>query len=137
MEHQFKLKSLLVLPLITILTACGSSDSNEEAINNEVAILNNAPLITSEAVTSATEDNTYTYLVEVQDDGDDLTFTLSSSPEGMSISETGLIEWLPTEGILSSGEVVVAVNDGENDNPYNALRPTVGLFNPLFIIFIL
>jgi len=125
MEHQFKLKSLLVLPLVTILTACGSSDSNEKATNNEVAIVNNAPLITSEAVTSAIEDNTYTYLVEVQDDGDDLTFTLSSFPEGMSISETGLIEWLPTEGVLSSGEVVVAVNDGENDNVIQSFEVVV------------
>lgn len=113
MKHQFKLKPLFVLPLISVLAACGSSDSDSETA---VAGVNSVPVITSQAVTTATEDNQYTYDLVVQDDDSNLTFSLNSAPEGMTISNAGSIKWLPTEGILSSGNVVVSVNDGVNDS---------------------
>ena len=113
MKHQFKLKPLFVLPLISVLTACGSSDSDSETA---VAGVNSVPVITSQAVTTATEDNQYTYDLVVQDDDNNLTFSLNSAPEGMTISNVGSIKWLPTEGVLRSGDVIVSVNDGVNDS---------------------
>ncbi|WP_166110619.1 putative Ig domain-containing protein [Pseudoalteromonas sp. Z9A5] len=113
MKHQFKLKPLFVLPLISVLTACGSSDSDSETA---VVGVNSVPVITSQAVTTATEDNQYTYDLVVQDDDSNLTFSLNSAPEGMTISNAGSIKWLPTEGVLRSGDVIVSVNDGVNDS---------------------
>lgn len=113
MENQFKLKPLLVLPLISVLTACGSSDSDSETA---VVGVNSVPVITSQAVITATEDTQYTYDLVVQDDDSNLTYSLNSAPEGMTISSDGSIQWVPTEGVVSSGNVVAAVNDGVNDS---------------------
>ena len=113
MENQFKLKPLLVLPFVSVLTACGSSDSDSEtAVVGE----NSIPVITSQAVITATEDTQYTYDLVVQDDDSNLTYSLNSAPEGMTISSDGTIRWVPTEGVVSSGNVVATVNDGVNDS---------------------
>ena len=113
MEHQFKLKPLFVLPLISVLAACGSSDSDSEPA---VVGVNSVPVITSQAVITATEDTQYTYDLVVQDDDSNLTYSLSSAPEGMTVSNAGSIQWLPTEGVLSSGLVTAEVNDGTNES---------------------
>jgi len=58
----------------------------------------NPPTIASTPVTSATVGTTYHYDVDATDpDGDPLTFSLKSSPDGMFINpSTGLITWLPS-----------------------------------------
>ena len=74
---------------------------------------NHTPIITSTPVTSATKGQAYSYDVNATDsDGDTLTYSLTTSPTGMTIiSTTGLINWTPT----SSGDynVTVKVSDGE------------------------
>ena len=79
--------------------------------------VNDPPVITSTAPTTATEDVQYSYQVAVSDpddtnNGANLTFQLSNAPAGMVVSSTGLITWTPLEGVLSSGAVTVTVNDG-------------------------
>lgn len=79
--------------------------------------VNDPPVITSTAPTTATEDVQYSYKVIVDDpddpnNGANLTFQLSNAPAGMVVSSTGLITWTPLEGVLSSGAVTVTVNDG-------------------------
>ena len=69
----------------------------------------------------ATEDILYQYQVEVLDPDDtEFNFTLYSYPEGMDVNESGLITWLPTEGILSSDIVIIQVSDGGENlaSPY-------------------
>ena len=55
----------------------------------------------------------YEYQLEIQDPDDtEFTFSLYSYPLGMTINQVGLIEWIPLEGVLSSGPVIVKVVDG-------------------------
>lgn len=79
--------------------------------------VNDPPQITSTAPTTASEDQLYNYAVQVSDpddanNGADLTWQLSNQPAGMTISPTGVINWTPGEGVLSSGTVTVTVADG-------------------------
>ncbi|SIS63415.1 VCBS repeat-containing protein [Thalassolituus maritimus] len=89
---------------------------------------NTAPVITSEAVTTATEDVLYSYQVAAEDSAgetaegdplqDELTYSLTEAPAGMTISDTGLIEWTPAENGASSyseNVTVIVADGGEND----------------------
>jgi len=77
--------------------------------------LNKAPVIISEPTITATENNQYSYQLEVKDpDGDSITYLLLLSPEGMSInSENGLITWAPTNNQVGIHQVVVEIYDGK------------------------
>ena len=79
---------------------------------------NDDPAITSIAVTTAVEDEMYTYQVTASDDDllnpskERLTFSFDLAPEGMTIEPgTGLIRWLPTNDDVGNVEVVVRVTD--------------------------
>jgi hypothetical protein len=76
--------------------------------------VNHDPEITSSPVTTATEGIPYIYEVQATDpDGDALTFTLTTSPEGMTINgATGMINWTPDNTQSGSRPVVVEVTDG-------------------------
>jgi hypothetical protein len=73
---------------------------------------NQSPTITSTPITTATVNVLYTYNVDATDpDGDTLTYSLTTSPTGMTInSTTGLINWTPTS--TGDYEVTVRVSDG-------------------------
>lgn len=73
---------------------------------------NTAPVITSVAPVSATENTEYVYTVTATDaNGDDLTYSLSNAPDGMTISGN-VITWTPGSDLTSSGEVILTVSDG-------------------------
>jgi len=78
----------------------------------EAPSVNQPPIITSTPITTATINQTYAYNVNATDpDGDTLTYSLTTTPPGMTInSTTGLINWTPT----SAGDynVTVRVSDG-------------------------
>ncbi|MCB1837448.1 MAG: tandem-95 repeat protein, partial [Alcanivoracaceae bacterium] len=100
---------------VTLQVSDGTlSDSQSFTIN--VTPVNDAPTITSSAVTTATEEQAYSYQLVVNDaddsnNGTDLTFSLTQAPSGMTISATGLVEWTPAEGV-SDADVTVEVEDG-------------------------
>jgi len=73
---------------------------------------NHPPVITSEPTLVVTTDQTYTYTVNSTDiDNDDVSYTLSKSPEGMSISGNE-ISWNPiTTGMHN---VVIQADDGND-----------------------
>jgi len=79
-------------------------------------LLNQAPVIISKPIITATENNQYSYQLEVNDpNGDSLTFLLVLSPEGMNInSENGLIIWKPTNDQVGINQVVVEISDGKH-----------------------
>ncbi len=82
-----------------------------------VGAVNDPPVITTTAPTTATEDVQYSYNVGVNDPDDtnngvNLLWSLSNQPTGMVISNTGQITWTPLEGVVSSGNVTVTVADG-------------------------
>ena len=77
-------------------------------------LFNSAPVIESDPITTAQEGALYTYDVEATDpEGYELVFTLSTHPDGMTITaSTGVISWTPTEAQIGANEVVVEVSDG-------------------------
>jgi hypothetical protein len=76
-------------------------------------LFNSAPVIESNAVTTATEGALYIYGVEATDpEGDTLTYSLTAGPTGMTInSSTGVINWTPTEVQIGANEVEIKVSD--------------------------
>ena len=62
----------------------------------------------------------YQYQVLARDaDGDQLTYSLIDPPEGMTINNTGLIEWTPREQDIGDHLIGVQVSDGENGTIQN------------------
>lgn len=131
MKRMCKFKPFVIVPAFAFLTACGSSDSNDD---KDTLSGNTMPTITSEAVITATEDENYSYTVLVQDDDSELSFALDTAPTGMTISQAGKIEWLPTEGVLTSGEVVVSVSDNNNEKVTQSFEITVTPVNDAPIV---
>jgi len=91
-----------------------------------VTATNDPPTITSTASTSAIEDIQYSYQVLLNDvddnnNGTDIDFTLSNAPDGMTVSSTGLIAWIATEGVSTSGAVTITIEDGNEDNSMPAV----------------
>ena len=76
-------------------------------------LFNSAPVIESNAVTTATEGALYIYGVEATDpEGDTLTYSLTAGPTGMTInSSTGVINWTPTEVQIGEHDVEIKVSD--------------------------
>jgi hypothetical protein len=74
--------------------------------------VNYPPVISSAASVYATGGVLYTYAVIATDvDGDELTYSLSNQPSGMTIDDNGIISWLPGN-VLTSGEITLSVSDG-------------------------
>lgn len=92
-------------------------ESEEVVLHSNVSyILNSPPHITSQSSGYITEGFLYEYTVAADDlDGDPLTFSLSSAPEGMTIdSSTGVIRWkIGEKQREESCEFKVMVSDSE------------------------
>ena len=100
----------------TFYASDGEEISNISTITLEILPINDAPIITSDPELNAVEDELYLYqIIAIDPEDDSLTYELDSFPEGMEINDTGLISWIPVEGQLTSGEVVVTVEDGGED----------------------
>ncbi len=96
--------------VVLVVSDGGLADTSRFSIT--VTPVNDAPVITSTAPTTATEDELYTYEVTAVDvDSDSLTYRLEAIPSGMEI-DGNIITWTPTEGVLS-GDVVLVASDGE------------------------
>lgn len=82
---------------------------------NTAPPINHPPTISSSAITNATMNVAYSYDVHATDsDGDTLTYSLTTSPTGMTINpSTGLINWTPTPAQEGDTSVTVEVTDGE------------------------
>jgi len=115
----------------------GFSCSQGNCVRN--AVQNREPVITSNSITSATENVVYRYDVNARDDdGDVLVYSLTTKPLGMVINDhTGLITWTPSNnqadqefgvGVLVrdtsyntvSQEFRVYVNPSEDDTVLNS-----------------
>jgi hypothetical protein len=75
---------------------------------------NHPPVIISQPVATAAAGQTYTYPVKAIDpDGDPLTYSLSTKPDGMTIDPTsGHISWVAQVSDVGSHGVTVEVEDG-------------------------
>jgi len=76
---------------------------------NQIAQIHSSPTI------DAKEGVLYQYTVVAVDlENDALVYSLSASPSGMSIDQTGQINWLPSAAQIGNHEVIVNVSDGKN-----------------------
>ncbi len=123
MDFKSQSRKLIWVAALTIfISACGSDkkDTTTPVTQPTPPVSNVAPKISSSIATTATEDILYSFQITVEDpddanDGTALQFTLNNAPDGMSVSSTGLINWTPSEGILTSGSVELSVTDGGED----------------------
>jgi len=75
--------------------------------------VNDAPTITSTAVTEATEDIAYTYTITTEDvDGDLVTVSATGLPSWLTLTDNTL-SGTPTEGETGSEITITATDDGE------------------------
>ena len=92
----------------------GKGGTDTATVNVTIEPVNDAPSITSKPVETVRVWSPYTYDVEAKDPDprDSLTFSLTKSPEGMTIdAATGLITWRPTSAQAGSYDVEVKVAD--------------------------
>jgi hypothetical protein len=97
---------------VSVAVTDGTDTSNIVNMSVVVTAVNDVPVITSTAISSAAVSQTYIYIVTATDpDSDALTYTLSGEPEGMTVTEN-VIVWTPVSGTTTSGEVTLTVSDG-------------------------
>jgi hypothetical protein len=90
---------------------------------------NSTPVITSTAITTATEDVSYSYQVVATDvDNDPITYSLISNPIGMSISN-GLITWSPKQSNTGSHLVTVKASDNKDASTTQTFTLNVNAVN--------
>jgi len=120
--------------LVSIEVSDGGENSAAVALQSFTIVVNGvntAPTISSTAGSSAVEDIEYQYAVQVIDadddnNGSDISFSLSNAPSGMEISATGLITWSPSEGQGDANSIVITVADG-GENGVSAATETFSI----------
>jgi hypothetical protein len=107
------------------------------AVTTDVAVYtvraNRPPRVTSTPPSLAVADMLFSYLVTAEDpDGDSLTYSLAASPDGMTVSSAGLIEWMPAFEQAGFHFVKVIVTDpfGETAVHYFGLSVSEQSFTP-------
>ena len=110
--------------------------SDNGTIYIEILNVDDPFTIISSPIIDAVEDIEYQYQIEVDDpDNDVLIYTLSeNAPDDMVLLNTGLITWTPTEGILTSGEITITIDDGNGNIEYQTFEIFVEPVNDLPII---
>jgi len=79
-----------------------------------LTVANAAPVIKSSQTSIKFDGNTYTYQVKASDpDGDPVSISLITAPEGMTISQTGFIQWAVPQSVKGQIPVTVSVTDGQ------------------------
>ncbi len=89
---------------------------------------NQPPNITSLPGTQAFDGVSYSYQVQANDpDNDPVTWSLPQSPNGMSISGSGLITWLPSNADIATSphSVQVQADDGQGNTKNQSFSITV------------
>jgi len=109
------------------ITDMHDADTSSQSFAISITPVNDAPKITSTPGITATEDILYAYTITVSDpddtvNGTDITFELQNAPQGMTVSNMGILHWIPTEGILTSDMVTLVVHDGKEDNAFPATQ---------------
>jgi RHS repeat-associated protein len=112
---------------VTIQVHDGRGGIHTQSFTITVQNTNDPPQITSSPIPKATENKPYEYHVQATDeDGDSLTYTLITSPTGMTIdSATGLIRWTPDETQIGSHTIEILANDLQGGSPTQSYTLTV------------
>jgi hypothetical protein len=123
------MKKLFIILFVSIAATVMGGCLNLASI---FPILNVAPVIISEPIITATEDQLYLYQVEASDyNGDTLTYSSIIKPEGMNIdSENGLITWTPTNDQVGINQVKVEISDGKKSITQSFEIEVINVNNP-------
>jgi S1-C subfamily serine protease len=76
-------------------------------------------LVTSQPPTSALREGTYTYQLTVKSKKGGIKYALDSGPEGMEISETGLVRWPVPADAKDEQAVVITVRDAAGQEAFH------------------
>ena len=132
------LEGVLTSGIVTVVVFDGElEDSEQFAVT--VTQVNDSPLIASIAPSEVYLGDAYTYSVNVDDPDDtEFTFELDNALPGMTISDDGLITWIP-ESVGDYGPVTVSVFDGGEDGslPGTELFTISVVYNYTVIDFLL
>jgi hypothetical protein len=97
---------------VTVTVTDDDDDNATVSLNITVLDVNDSPTMQSIPSQTATQDIPITLQVVATDpDGDNLTYSLTAYPTGMTISSDGLISWMPTNSAVGSHIVTVMVED--------------------------
>ncbi|MCV3217131.1 putative Ig domain-containing protein [Plectonema radiosum NIES-515] len=89
--------------------------------------INTPPAIVSNPVTSAAQNQVYTYNVVATDiENDGVTYSLGRRPVGMTISDEGKVEWKPTSSQIGSQTVEVIARDSQGATSTQSFTIEVG-----------
>jgi hypothetical protein len=107
--------------IVEVRDGRGGQDLQQYTLTVEDTGANRAPVVTSEALTTAEVDVLYSYPIRAHDlDEDALFYELKRGAAGMSVSDEGLVEWLvPASAAGQLIMVQVLVSDGEHETPHN------------------
>ena len=99
---------------VTVEDGRGGKDEQQFAVQVSTnPSTNHFPVIGSNPIYEAVAEVSYQYQLEVTDPDNDLLFyDLPTSPDGMSVSATGLVSWTPTSNQLGIHGVAVRADDG-------------------------
>ena len=103
------------------IVALDGEDESPPFKSEPIKLGSNAPQITSQPPQSFTDDRRYVYqVVATAPDPNSLTFDLLKAPAGMTIDETGRIDWPLPEAQLGSRDydIVVRVSDPTGGEAY-------------------
>jgi hypothetical protein len=92
------------------------SQTYKITVTKEVIIPNNKPAITKLLNKTINVGDKFVLQVTASDSdvGDTLSYRLDSPPDGMTISVTGQIQWVPNEDQTGDHEITVNVSDGKS-----------------------
>ena len=117
---------------VVVIVSDGNGGEDSQVFKINVTNVNDPPIIITTPVTSAMEDDQYTYDVDAQDVdiNDVLTYNLEKYPNGMVIdSNTGLITWTPTNDQVGVTSVTVGVIDNHRGSAKQPFTITVENMN--------
>ncbi len=87
---------------------------------------NRAPVITSQPVVTAREQQPYSYQTLATDpDGDQVSLALLQGPGGMTIAPAGLIQWTPASNQFGNFNVIIKASDGRGGSSLQQYRLNV------------
>ncbi len=98
--------------VFTVTVSDGNGGSDTDSVTITVSADNDAPSITSSAVTSATEDSAYSYTVETSDpESQEVTVSCTTCPNWLSISN-GVLSGTPDNSDVGDNAVTLSATDG-------------------------